>query len=71
MPTQTKSNTVRKMLGRSKGTTITAICDKTGWQRHTVHGFLSGLRNNGVAIEREGQGGAATYRLMPAAETTE
>lgn len=69
MSTQTKSNTVRKMLGRPRGATIAAICGKTGWQRHTVHAFLSGLRKNGVALEREGQGTAATYRLISAAET--
>ena len=71
MPTHTKSNTVRKMLARPKGTTIAAICDKTGWQRHTVHAFLSGLRKNGAALEREGQGRAATYRLVSAAGSTE
>ena len=64
MPTQTKSITVRKMLARPKGTTIAAICDKTGWQRHTVHAFLSGLRKSGSTIERNGQGKDGNYRLI-------
>lgn len=71
MPTQTKSNTVRKMLARSKGTTIAAICDKTGWQRHTVHAFLSGLRKSGGIIERNGWGANANYRLVTKPEAVE
>lgn len=51
------------MLARSKGTTIVAICDKTGWQRHTVHAFLSGLRKLGSTIEHDGRGKDASYRL--------
>ena len=71
MPTQTKSNTVRKMLARPKGTTIAAICDKTGWQRHSVHAFLSGLRKSGSTIERDGQGKGASYRLTSQPEVVE
>ncbi len=71
MPTQTKSNTVRKMLARPKGATIAAICDKTGWQRHTVHAFLSGLRKSGGTIERNGRGANASYRLVTKPEAVE
>lgn len=68
MPRQTKSDTLRKMLARPKGATLAAICDKTGWQRHTVHAFLSGLRKSGAAINRDGRSAEAIYRLEPGPE---
>ena len=33
-----------------EGTTIDALMNATGWQRHTVRGFLSIQRKNGFAI---------------------
>ena len=65
MPKQTKSITVRKMLERPKGATIITLCDKTGWQRHTVHAFLSRLRTSGSTIKRKGKGADAAYRITP------
>ena len=61
MPKQTKSAALTKMLTRSKGTTLAAISDATGWQRHTVHAFLSRLRMDGTPIEHNGGGKNATY----------
>lgn len=68
MPRHTKSDTVTKMLARPRGTTLAAICDRTGWQRHTVHAFLSGLRKSGATINRDGRGAEATYRLETTSE---
>ena len=61
MPKQTKSAALNKMLTCSKGTTLAAISDATGWQRHTVHAFLSRLRMDGTPIEHNGGGKNATY----------
>ena len=71
MSKQTKSAAVTKMLGGTKGTTIAAICKKTGWKRHTVHAFLSGLRQSGAIIERQGRDKDATYRLASSPEAVE
>ena len=39
---KTKSATVLALLGSKEGTTITEIASATGWQNHSVRGFLSG-----------------------------
>ena len=37
-----KQATIIKMLQRAKGTTISQICEATGWQAHTVRGTFAG-----------------------------
>jgi hypothetical protein len=39
---RTKSATVIALLSAKDGTTITEIATATGWQNHSVRGFLSG-----------------------------
>ena len=48
----TKQQQVLDLLRRQEGTTIAQIIDATGWQPHTVRGFLAGLKKRrGIAIE--------------------
>ena len=39
---QTKAEAVIKQLRMAKGTTIATLAEATGWQAHSVRGFLSG-----------------------------
>lgn len=38
------------LLRREEGATIAQICAATGWQGHTVRGFLAALKNKGIAV---------------------
>lgn len=65
----TKSDTVLKLLGSSKGATIAAMMDATGWQAHSVRGFLSGTvkKKLGITVQSEtGKDGARRYRIVDA-----
>jgi hypothetical protein len=47
----TKQATVLALLRRSEGATIAQIMSATGWQAHTVRGFLAGLkRRQGLSV---------------------
>jgi hypothetical protein len=47
----TKNEAVLALLRRDEGTTITQICEATGWQQHTVRGFFAGLKRKGITVE--------------------
>jgi hypothetical protein len=47
----TKQEAVLALLRRDEGATITQIIDATGWQSHTVRGFLAGLKRKGITVE--------------------
>jgi hypothetical protein len=49
--TGTKQEAVLAMLRRDEGATITQVMDATGWQQHTVRGFLAGLKRRGITVE--------------------
>ena len=68
MPQHNKSDMMRKMLNRPRGSSIHAMYLKTGWQSHSVHAFLSGLRKSGHSVTREGTGPTAVYRLSVSAK---
>jgi predicted transcriptional regulator len=46
-----KKAIVRDLLVRTGGATLQEIMEKTGWQKHTVRGFISTLaKKTGIAI---------------------
>jgi hypothetical protein len=49
--TGTKQEAVLTLLGRAEGTTIGEMIEATGWQPHTVRGFLAGLKRRGITVE--------------------
>jgi hypothetical protein len=40
-PTKTRADTVIALLKRRRGATVGQLMDATGWQAHSVRGFLS------------------------------
>ena len=64
----TKSETVIQLLRRSKGATVADLQKATGWQAHSVRGFLSGTlrKRMGLTINSErSDSGIRRYRLIP------
>ena len=53
------------MMKRAKGATLAEIIEATGWQKHTVRGFMSILGSKrGEKIESSrNAGGERTYRI--------
>lgn len=54
------------LLGRPKGTTIDELAEATGWQRHSVHGVISGVlrKKLGLNIASEAGANGRTYRIV-------
>jgi hypothetical protein len=56
------------MLRAPGGTTITAIMKVTGWQSHSVRGFLTGVvkKKHGLNLVSAVDGGQRIYRIAAA-----
>ncbi len=65
-PTETKSSIVLKKLRAAKGVTVEMLMEATGWQAHSVRGFLSAVvkKKLGLKLASEtGKDGARRYRV--------
>ncbi|CAN7648684.1 DUF3489 domain-containing protein [Mesorhizobium sp. LjNodule214] len=65
-PADTKTDTVLKKLRLARGITIEGLIEATGWQPHSVRGFLSGTvkKKLGLPLVSEiGKDGVRRYRL--------
>lgn len=61
---ETKREMVRRMIGQKGGATLEAIMKETGWQAHSVRGFISTLQSkHGVKVESSRrEDGARVYQ---------
>lgn len=55
---ESKRIRIVKMLNASRGTTIAAIVAATGWQRHSVRGFLAGVVRKKLGLNLVSEQGA-------------
>ena len=61
-----KQNMVLTMLRRANGTSIAEIIEATGWQPHSVRGFLSGALKKRLKIDvisEKGEDGVRRYHV--------
>jgi hypothetical protein len=65
-PATTKTNQVLGLLRRARGASISDLTTTTGWQAHSVRGFLSGTvkKKMGLVVASEKDGkGVRRYRI--------
>ncbi|RWN26139.1 MAG: DUF3489 domain-containing protein [Mesorhizobium sp.] len=65
----TKTDIVLKKLKSAKGITVQALMEATGWQAHSVRGFLSGTVKKKLGHEllsETGKDGQRRYRIIDA-----
>ena len=65
-PQTSKTNQVLKLLRRAKGGSVAEIATATGWQTHSVRGFLSGTVKKKMGlnvVSEKGPKGMRRYRI--------
>lgn len=63
-----KREVILTLLRRRNGARMDEITSATGWQVHSARAWLSGLRKQGLTIERTREkDGSSRYRLVPVA----
>lgn len=62
---KTKTAIMIKMLSKAKGFSIDDLCKTTGWQAHSIHGFMAGtLKRKGYKVSREMRGATRFYKII-------
>jgi hypothetical protein len=64
-PPKPKGETILHLVGRRGGATMAQIVAATGWQAHSVRGFISVQKKHGVKIESaKNAKGERIYRIV-------
>ena len=67
--THTKSETIRKLIARKGGASISQLQSATDWQPHSIRAALSGFRKKGATLARSTNAkGVSVYRLAKDSE---
>ena len=63
---KSKQDAVLALLNRPQGATIAAMIESTGWQSHTLRGFLAGVVRKKLALtlHSEKSDGERVYRVI-------
>lgn len=62
-----KAEQILKKLGSAKGVTVPQMMESTGWQAHSVRGFLSGVVRKKLGhelVSEVGKDGVRRYRIV-------
>ena len=58
-----KKERLHAILSRPEGATIEEMTQVTGWQKHSVRGFLSSLKKTGKSLSNEKENNERRYRI--------
>lgn len=61
---KTKEAQILALLRRKRGASMRDLMARTGWQAHSVHAALTGLRKRGAIIERQTETAGSRYRIV-------
>ena len=64
-PGGSKSDRIIALLRRAEGASLVDMMKATGWQQHSLRGFMSGtIKRKGLTIISEKQDGERHYRIL-------
>ena len=68
VPSATKAEQIAMLLRRTEGASLSEMMKATGWQQHSLRGFMSGtiVKRRGLTIASVKTDGERRYRIVGA-----